>query len=1349
MKSFKVIGVIVVLAAAGVVALSLLGPKQEQEPPSPQVTQADSPSPDPAKPAEIAPVPTLAVVPTATATASVSEETPERPAVAGYVIDMSGQPVPGVIIAASGVESTVRSDTDGHFAFGAVEGGTATLRVDHTPYLPLTLKGLDLPTEDAVFVLSGGGQIRGRVTDRLSRAVEGVTIEMNCVGGPKRKHSSIVKIAAASSPSEAPWRAVLEKLDEESIAGVCELPPYKIETAVSGPDGHYVLSRLRSGKYAVRIKHDALAAQPHKEVLVPWEGTVEGIDFTVGSGFYIRGRAYEERSGAAVASVTVSHRLTRREAVTQDDGTYELGPVPPGSYHLRVRPPSGYVVAVLPLGREGPEVNVTDQDIEGVDIKLEKAGVIRGQVVNSNGQPVPNAGVSLAFQSFNPMEMQRAIRIGAASRGKKTDEQGRFELDRIPEDNGYVLHAGANGYAPGRFGPFDLGYGEMKEGIEIVLTGGGSISGRIATKDGEPIPDHTVYCVPGDNFFAILPLLMADNKDVRKSATTADDGTYRIEGVPEGKNFVMVYRGDIERSGGMPKAQRTVDMSPGEEKTGVDFTIDVAKLDGMISGRVTTSKGQPAGNAFVMAMCKNMMMVNQEGGRAETGSEEDGTYTLKDLLVGVEYNVFAGDRETIGNDPGAIFANSVLQTAKTPAENVDFVLPGKGGLSGRVVYKLTGRPAPAFSILANRIKGEEDPFGGMTALIQGMFGGGGGRKFSSLDGSFVLEDLVAGTYNLQVSGEGFTATTLEGISVFEDRTIEDVVIEVEGGGGIEGIVQDAVSKMPIEGARVTVQPGGAAAMFSLLGMDMAQPDTIEVMTGPDGKFSITGLDEGSVTLNVAHEDYAPQTVGSVSLPSQGMQTIEIALLSGGRIQGHAYDAKGDPMRGRQLTIFAMDASGTFPVTTDDEGFYWKDAVPEGHYIVGFSMMDILGSEVKGSLQGRGEVRNGETTIVDIGGQGGATVVGTVRRGGQPVPDVEILFIKGAEANAFLPGGMLTRVSTDSDGSYRAPGLPGGSAKLFVTRMGNIFQGQFPQTLHRREIQIPESGEIRADIDLQLSALGGWVRDAETGEPVDNAFVMLLLDLSGSDRRPYELRPGADGGMGANQTQTSSDGRYQFDDVDPGQYVLTCRAEGYGQQAVEVTVGAAPGGDVDFALPKDVGEIVGQVTARDTGRAVPGGMVFLIDQHGQMIMPAGTGPVGMFVDQSGRFRIDSVAPGAYALLCGDPMGGAYAWNRIDGVVVQAGQTTELDVQLDRGATVVLRLVDPQGQPLLGAQWKLYDSRGMSMSGQMLEIGNTMRVSLTPGQYTAQPELAGFQPTQFPFVIEEGQTTFEAPVVTQPM
>ncbi|MFH1744287.1 MAG: carboxypeptidase regulatory-like domain-containing protein [bacterium] len=1333
MRSTHLVVTILILVAAGLLMVVFFPTAPDQttlQVNAPEIPTPSSPSSEPT------------AVPV-TMDQIVTQTPIEHPLLAGYVIDTSGLPMPGLSVELSDTESVAESGEDGRYEFTTVEGETAALRVNHPPYLPVTLKGIHVPTQSAIFVLCREGRISGTVTNILSRPMPGVGIEAIRAPGPPFLYSSVVKAAAAASKPESPWRSVLEELDPGSIDSVCFPDPFENRLTITQEDGRYLLGGLPPGTYTVRASHDSLVAKPHEKISVPLEGTVDGVDFRLGVGYCIRGRAYEERSGDAVADVTITHQITGVKTETKPDGTYDLGPLPPGSYRLTVQPPPGFIIADPSLGPAGPEVNVTDRHVEGIDIKLQRAGSLSGRVVDSASNPVSNARVSLGLQTINPLDVGRMGQLGRLGFGQKTDAQGAFRLDGVPEGRGYVLRAGAENYAPGQYGPFDLDYGESKEDIEITLTQGGAISGRILDASGNPVPDYHAFCLPGDSFIAAM--LMMSNENLRRSAVTDQDGRYQLKDVSAGKNFVVVSH-QTQPTGGMPKYQRVVDVPARQELSGVDFTVTVPNLGGTISGHVTTSKGEPAPNILVMAMGKNMMMGmgNQEGSQSVTQTDKDGFYTLKDLSENTEYTVLASDEAGRGGG-GNPLLNAVTQSVKTSAEDVDFILPGRGGISGRVVYKLTNRPVQAFQLSAIRDPGKDNPLAALSGMLQGMFGGSQGEDFTSSDGTFALSDLLAGRYTLEVTGEGFTKTTRENVQIVEDQTTTDIVIEVEGGAGIEGIVRDGETKTPVDGAVVTVQPGGLGNMLSLMGMGAPQADAVRVMTGADGKFSIAGLDEGRVSLKVTHENYSPQNVGPISVLSTGMQAVEVDLWKGGRIEGHVYGPDGQPVRGMQLSIFATDGSASFRVTTDSEGSYSKELVPEGHYIVGLSFMDLIMSQYEGDMQGRGQVKNGETTVIDIGDSDGATIVGTVTAQGQPLSHVQVVFISGSEQQMIFPGGLLSRVNTDADGNYRSVGLPKGSAKILVLR---IDQSAAPRTLYRQEIEIPESGEIRIDINLQFAAVSGTVRDAETGQPIENAFLMLYSDRRGPDANPFELQPGAQD-MGTNMARTSGDGRYTFDEVKFGRYIITCRVQKYAQQAVVIAVDTAPASDIDFAMPKEVGEIVGWVSDRATGQAIKGAIVTLIDQYGQMVMPAGSGPMGMFADQNGQFKIDSLAPGVYALMCGDPMGGVYAWTRIDGVLVQAGQITEQEIPLERGAEVVLSLVDPAGQPLLGAAWKLYNSRGISLMGQFTEIGNTIRTSIPPGEYTVKAERSGFNPVEFPFTIEEGQASFEAPLVARPL
>jgi len=1286
---------------------------------------------------------------TAEPTAGV-DETPEaaptptpKPDLAGYVINTSGEALAGVVVRASGTETVAQTDSDGYFQFAEVDGVTTTLHVNHDPYFPTTLTGLNLPTGDAVFVLCRGASIRGRVTNMLSRPQADIQVERGTASGNWQGPAPLYKKAAKNGPSDAPWQEIIERIPKDSIHQVCLLHFSQEKSTTTDEDGRYSMDGMRQGFYHVRVRDENLVAEPHERLALDWEETLDGIDFRVAPGYRIRGKAFEAKSEAPVAGVTVSHYITGATAVTGQDGTYALGPVSRGRYSLSVNTPPGYIVADLSFGQRGPEANVANQDVEGIDIKLEKAGTIRGRVVDSNGHSVAKGRVSLSLESINPMTVgPTMMRLGRLMEGTRTDEDGRFELTGIPEGKGYILCAAASEYPPGKYGPLDLGYGETKEDVEIVLPESASVYGTVSSKEGEPVPDYHVACIAGENYLAAMTQI--PNREAIKRTVTDQEGKYSIEHVATGKNVVVVAHREVPGGGGLPKNQQVVDVAGPTE---VNFSIDVPKLEGTISGRITTSKGEPVQQAGVLAMHKNLMMVQQEGGSQEARVEEDGRYKIENLIEGSEYSVMVLRTEGPVN-PAQLFQNAISKTAKASAENVDFTLPGEGSISGRVVYKLTGRPVPSFSISATR-KNEDNPMGSFMGMIEGMFGGKQANQFDSADGSFLLQDLVAGSYTLVVNGEGFSAATVEGIGVIEDQTTEDVVIEVEGGGGIEGIVMDAATKAPIEGALVTAYPGGTNSVFSLMGMNLPDPDEVKTTSDSEGKFSFMGLDEGQVSLRATHPQYAPQSVGPVSISSEGTQKVDIPLNQGGRIEGHVYDANGNPRPGVQLNIVSVNGDENISTTADNEGFYSQDNVPPGHYVVTYPFMDIITGTHNGSMQGTGEVQNGQTTVIDIGGGAGVTVTGIVQSGGQPVPGVQVLFIRGSEANFILPGGTLAETTTNPDGTYRATGVPGGPAKILIVRMNDLLTGGAPLLLHRQEVELPESGEIQIDIQLQLVTLGGTVRDAESNEPIADAMLMMFRDFSGGERTPFELRVGGEGGIGTGQATTGPDGRYLFEEVAPGDYVITCRAENYGQQGVEVSVGAQPIGDVDVQMPKQVGEVSGRVIDSQTGRAVQTAFVYLIDQYGQMVMPTGLGITGMITDESGQFKIDSVAPGAYALLAGDPLTNAYGWTRIEGVVAQAGEVTDLEIELERGASVAISLVDPQGQPLLGAEWKLFDSRGTSMAGQTMAVGNTVRTSLVPGQYTARAELRGFQPVEFPFTVEEGQATFEQIITAQPM
>ena len=102
-------------------------------------------------------------------------------------------------------------------------------------------------------------------------------------------------------------------------------------------------------------------------------------------------------------------------------------------------------------------------------VVLRKGLTLEGRVINSEGNPIANADLSLS-RSF-----RRAICT--------TDDQGRFELDRVPPGRNEVAIR-AKGYVPA-LKQVDAAAGMAQ--VEVRLEDGGTVSGRVVDEDNKPV----------------------------------------------------------------------------------------------------------------------------------------------------------------------------------------------------------------------------------------------------------------------------------------------------------------------------------------------------------------------------------------------------------------------------------------------------------------------------------------------------------------------------------------------------------------------------------------------------------------------------------------------------------------------------------------------------------------------------------------------------------------------------------------------------------------------------------------------------------------------------------------------
>jgi hypothetical protein len=232
----------------------------------------------------------------------------------------------------------------------------------------------------------------------------------------------------------------------------------------------------------------------------------------------------------------------------------------------------------------------------------EPTGSISGRVTLGD-KPAPRVSVLLAPSEYTPI----APRLPRTT----TDDDGHFQLTNVPAGN-YLLQTFTPAFvAPGsdyrgRSGKtINLSEGEAVEGIDIALTRGGVITGRITDAEGQPLIQEnvrlTVVNERGQKQGVSLPYSFMLASD--------DRGVYRLFGVPPGRYIVSVGV-DIKSGYARPGYGTTysltyhpdvtddskatvIEVSAGGEATGVDILVGHASKSYSATGRIVDDAGKP------------------------------------------------------------------------------------------------------------------------------------------------------------------------------------------------------------------------------------------------------------------------------------------------------------------------------------------------------------------------------------------------------------------------------------------------------------------------------------------------------------------------------------------------------------------------------------------------------------------------------------------------------------------------------------------------------------------------------------------------------------------------------------
>jgi len=457
-----------------------------------------------------------------------------------------------------------------------------------------------------------------------------------------------------------------------------------------------------------------------------------------------------------------------------------------------------------------------------------------------------------------------------------TSAEGAFRLDYLPP--GYwEIRAEAPGLVEQTTSRVLVAADQTAAGIKLVLIPGGTISGKVTEKDG--ITPMGGRWVTASGIPSHRPGL----------AKTSEDGTYRIGYLSPGEYSMAVQ---IPQFTVTSRTQVTV--AAGAEARDVNLSL---VRTGLISGTATERDGVTPIPGVLIRACE------LNGRTSSALGAPDGTYQLRGLVPGV-YEVTA---EAAGHARTSKVGVNVMPGEETG--NVDLALANGAGITGRVV-RAGGSPKKAATVVAST-EGER-----------------AGQALTKEDGSYLLDALAAGTYEVEVLGAD---DTVAGIVLAEGETVTGIDFTLPTAATLSGKVTAETSGLPLEGVTVAASRHTPVDNLPMVAR-LARTDS-------NGEYTIENLKAGVYSVAARGPGFEPQKKDSLPVASnQDVGELDFSLgrmREAGSIAGTAMDSiTGMPLPNTRVSLF--DAAGDpellgASAVTDSSGNYILEWLPPGRY----------------------------------------------------------------------------------------------------------------------------------------------------------------------------------------------------------------------------------------------------------------------------------------------------------------------------------------------------------------------------------------------------------------------------------
>lgn len=561
--------------------------------------------------------------------------------------------------------------------------------------------------------------------------------------------------------------------------GSADIPRRELQAGAStGTDGRFRLGRLKPGEvYSVQAARTGFLP-PLANPLVPLAGRPPAVVLVLVPTRPASGRVLDAQgvpvSGAEIrlSPAGSPRRTTPPDAVSDARGRFTVASIPALALDVEVLR-KGHARGLVRNFKVPPRIPPGDTVVDLGTIRLRQGAALAGIVVDGQGRPVAGASVYQVEELRPPSELASRLRDDPPAATTGTD--GRFSLADQPRGLPTHLFVSARGFLPATVRGVRP---PTAPPLRLRLTPGRRFIGRVLDPEGLPVAGARVtldcqQAAPGRRDLLVGHL-------VSKSATTATDGRFELDELPEGQGKLAIAAPGFVTAEGLAVS---LPQAPDEEKTVV--LVRGATLE----GQVATTAGEPVAGARVLA------------GPAASLSDADGLFRtdevpLGPLVVEVAHPHYPRHRRRLEIEPGV--------------NRIEVVFEAGTSARGRVVDE-AGSPVP-----------------GATAVLEPLRRGEGisYQAVTDAEGAFLLEPVTTGAYRLRASAQGYVEAAAAQPVRIEREPVEGLEVALGSGGAIRGqilgLAADEISRVVVhaeheqgESRRAEVDAAGQYSLRSL------------------------------------------------------------------------------------------------------------------------------------------------------------------------------------------------------------------------------------------------------------------------------------------------------------------------------------------------------------------------------------------------------------------------------------------------------------------------------------------------------------------------------------------------------